>query len=325
MTTDVQPPLSFERIVDMDTGRPTLEFYDLITRLWERSGGFSDDVDAGSFVGQVVWTAGPTTPDGYLECNGAEVAIVTYPELAAELGNTWGTPASSSNFVLPDLRGRTVVGAGTGSGLTARTLGQTLGLESVSLTEAQLAIHDHAVQDTGHGHTLLNTAHTHGLTDPGHSHGLTDPGHSHGVTDPGHSHGLTDGGHSHGVTDAGHQHAGSGAANFVMDAAGTEYVNTAGDKGVTAANTASATTGVTVDSATTGATVNSGTTGATVNSATTSATVDSGVTSATVDSAELLGNVGANQTGVTIADAGSGSAHENMQPGAVLRALIRCK
>ena len=51
-------------------------------------------------------------------------------------GNAW-------SYTAPDLRGRTVVAAGTGSGLTARTLGDVVGEEKHKLTEAELAAHRH--------------------------------------------------------------------------------------------------------------------------------------------------------------------------------------
>ena len=37
-------------------------------------------------------------------CDGSEVAKASFPELAAYLGDSQGTPTSASNFVLPDVR-----------------------------------------------------------------------------------------------------------------------------------------------------------------------------------------------------------------------------
>jgi len=69
-----------------------------------------------------------------------------------------------ATFTVPDLRGRTPVGIGTGTGLTARTLGGAGGAETHVLTAAQMPAHAHGVSDPGHGH---------GVSDPGHSHSLS--------------------------------------------------------------------------------------------------------------------------------------------------------
>lgn len=50
----------------------------------------------------------------------------------------------TTNFALPDLRGRSAVGAGQGPGLTPITLGQSGGTEQVTLTVTQLPPHTHS-------------------------------------------------------------------------------------------------------------------------------------------------------------------------------------
>lgn len=57
-----------------------------------------------------------------------------------------------STFNVPDKRGRTPVGGGTGAGLTQRNLGAQLGEENHVLTVAELAQHSHGVSDPGHSH-----------------------------------------------------------------------------------------------------------------------------------------------------------------------------
>lgn len=112
--------------------------------------------------GTILDFAGTSAPTGFLPCDGSAVSRSTYSALFAALSTTWGVGDGSTTFNVPDLRGRTVVGAGTGAGLTARTLGQqAIGEETHVLTAAELAAHNHAI------------------TDPGHAHGITDPGHSH--------------------------------------------------------------------------------------------------------------------------------------------------
>jgi microcystin-dependent protein len=67
-----------------------------------------------------------------------------------------GTHSDHFNFVVPDARGRSVVGTGAGPGLTARTIGATGGEERHQLLASESGL----------------PAHTHSITDPGHSHGL---------------------------------------------------------------------------------------------------------------------------------------------------------
>jgi microcystin-dependent protein len=58
-------------------------------------------------VGSIVAFAGPINnlSAGWLNCNGQEVSGTTYPQLLALLGNTYGTPQTAGNVVLPNLNG----------------------------------------------------------------------------------------------------------------------------------------------------------------------------------------------------------------------------
>ncbi len=93
--------------------------------------------------GTILPFAGATVPAGYLECDGALVLIATYPDLYSAIGNTWYGSPPTDYFGLPDLRGRTLIGAGTGTGLTARTLGTTDGHETHTLITAEIPAHAH--------------------------------------------------------------------------------------------------------------------------------------------------------------------------------------
>lgn len=114
-------------------------------------------------AGEIITFGGVTTPEGWLQCNGSEVAIAAYPKLSQALGTSWGTltngagVAGVTHFRLPDLRGRSLIGAGTGPGLTSREIGQTVGAETHVLTAAQMPSHTH-LQDP---HTHLQNPHTH--------------------------------------------------------------------------------------------------------------------------------------------------------------------
>lgn len=82
-------------------------------------------------TGTVLPYAAATAPDGYLICNGGEVAVKDYPALDALLGTTYGARTNgsggsgTSHFRLPDLRGRVVVSKGTHGTVNALGAGDT--------------------------------------------------------------------------------------------------------------------------------------------------------------------------------------------------------
>lgn len=103
----------------------------------------------GNYLGQAMagiiqMFAGATPPAGWLVCDGSAVSRDDYAVLYAVIGDTWGAGDNSTTFNLPDLRGRAPIGAGTGSGLSARTLAGKVGAETHTLTAAQIPAHSHA-------------------------------------------------------------------------------------------------------------------------------------------------------------------------------------
>lgn len=96
-------------------------------------------------TGAILPFAGTTAPTGFLLCNGQTLLRTTYSALFAILGTTYGT-TDSTNFKVPDLRNRTVVGSGD-----LYTLGSTGGSK-----DAIVVSHDHgastAISDPGHTH-----------------------------------------------------------------------------------------------------------------------------------------------------------------------------
>jgi microcystin-dependent protein len=83
------------------------------------------------FLAQVEPFIGSFVPRGWLPCEGQLLPINQNQALFALLGTTYGGNGTT-NFALPDLRGRTVVGAGSNY-----TLGQQVGSETHSLTGAE--------------------------------------------------------------------------------------------------------------------------------------------------------------------------------------------
>lgn len=112
--------------------------------------------------------------DGWAICNGAAVSRTTYASLFAVIGTTYGAGNGSTTFNLPDLRGRVPMGSGTGSGLTARTMGTKVGVESVTLTAAQsgMPAHTHAYTAP----TVSGGAVTNGITGGAVANGITGGG-----------------------------------------------------------------------------------------------------------------------------------------------------
>jgi microcystin-dependent protein len=105
-------------------------------------------------AGTLRWSAASTPEADELTCNGAAVSRSTYSVLFAKIGTTWGVGDGSTTFNVPDLRGRTLVNSGTGSGLTARTLGQqAIGAETHALTGAENGPHVHS--GTVHSHDVI--------------------------------------------------------------------------------------------------------------------------------------------------------------------------
>jgi microcystin-dependent protein len=83
-------------------------------------------------VGTIKIFAGHHHPHGWLPCDGRTVKIREFPDLYTVIGSTFGGNGKTT-FSLPDLRGRVVVGTGSGENLTPRDLGETFGAESVKL------------------------------------------------------------------------------------------------------------------------------------------------------------------------------------------------
>lgn len=98
-------------------------------------------------AGTIVATGRATSPNTtyWLMCDGAAVSRATYATLFTAIGTTYGAGNGTTTFNVPDLQGRVPVGSdGTAGRLSANdALGNSGGAETVTLTEAQLASHDH--------------------------------------------------------------------------------------------------------------------------------------------------------------------------------------
>lgn len=95
------------------------------------------------YLGEIRLFSHTPLPAGWLECSGQEISRTSYAALFAAQGTLWGDGNGSTTFNVPDMRGRTPIGRGQGTGLTSRPLGGYGGTEEVELTENQLAVHSH--------------------------------------------------------------------------------------------------------------------------------------------------------------------------------------
>ena len=59
--------------------------------------------------------AGAAAPTGYLMCDGSAVSRTTYASLFTAIGTAYGVGDGSTTFNVPDMRGRVLVGSGSGS------------------------------------------------------------------------------------------------------------------------------------------------------------------------------------------------------------------
>lgn len=96
------------------------------------------------FLAQIMLFGGNFAPRGWAFCDGQLMPIASYSALFSLLGTTYGGDGRTT-FGLPDLRGRVPMHAGNGPGLSPRLIGQAVGTESVTLSEAELPSHNHEV------------------------------------------------------------------------------------------------------------------------------------------------------------------------------------
>jgi microcystin-dependent protein len=94
---------------------------------------------ADNFVGEIRMVGCNFEIDGWAFCNGALMSITENEALFNLIGTTYGGDGLTT-FALPDLRGRIPVHQGNGF-----VMGATGGVDSVTLTLAQIPQHNHAL------------------------------------------------------------------------------------------------------------------------------------------------------------------------------------
>jgi microcystin-dependent protein len=114
--------------------------------------------------GDLKASAAVAPPTGWLLCDGRAVSRSTYAGLFAAISTAYGTGDGSTTFNLPDFRGRTIMGAGAGPGLTARAIGDKPGAEHHTHPIPGLSIPDLSLfaSVAGHHHPLSANGGTQG-------------------------------------------------------------------------------------------------------------------------------------------------------------------
>ena len=100
------------------------------------------------FIGQIMCAAFNFAPRGWAELNGQLLPIAQNTALFSLLGTQYGGNGQTT-FALPDMRGRVLIHAGQGPGLTLRDQGESGGTETVTLTNGKLPVHTHTVTPQG--------------------------------------------------------------------------------------------------------------------------------------------------------------------------------
>ncbi|MBD0257984.1 MAG: phage tail protein [Cytophagales bacterium] len=97
-----------------------------------------------AYIASILLFAGNFAPRGWALCQGQILAIAQNTALFSLVGVYYGGNGQTT-FGLPDLQGRTPIGAGAGSGRTPRNLGEVGGTEMHTLTTQEMPSHAHTV------------------------------------------------------------------------------------------------------------------------------------------------------------------------------------
>ncbi|MBZ4024117.1 phage tail protein [Rhodobacter sp. TJ_12] len=111
------------------------------------------------FIAEIRIFAGNFAPRGWAFCDGQLLPIAENTALFSLIGTTYGGDGRTTTG-LPNMQGRAPMHPGRGPGLTARRLGERDGIETVTLSEAQMPSHTHGLRATGARGTEENPGNT---------------------------------------------------------------------------------------------------------------------------------------------------------------------
>ncbi|WEK70372.1 MAG: tail fiber protein [Candidatus Chryseobacterium colombiense] len=98
-------------------------------------------------IGEIRLFAANFAPRDWWYCDGSLLAIRSNTALFAILGTTYGGDGIAT-FGLPNLAGRSALGAGQGPGLSYYDLGESRGTNAVTLNVSNLPLHTHLATGT---------------------------------------------------------------------------------------------------------------------------------------------------------------------------------
>ncbi|MGE8219858.1 MAG: phage tail protein [Stenotrophomonas acidaminiphila] len=96
------------------------------------------------FIGEIQLFGFNFNPRNWAYCNGATLPISQNTALYSLLGTTYGGNGQTT-FQLPNFAGRAGCQQGNGPGLTPRSLGETFGVNMVTLTNNEIPQHVHGI------------------------------------------------------------------------------------------------------------------------------------------------------------------------------------
>ncbi|WP_395612629.1 phage tail protein [Allosphingosinicella sp.] len=102
------------------------------------------------YVGEIRIFGGNFAPAGWMLCQGQLLPISENEVLFQLIGTTYGGDGQST-FALPNLASRVPVHQGTGPGLSTYVIGQSGGVDQVTLTQQQTPSHTHPLLATASG------------------------------------------------------------------------------------------------------------------------------------------------------------------------------
>ncbi|WP_027359889.1 phage tail protein [Desulforegula conservatrix] len=112
---------------------------------------------ADPFLGEIRMFAGNYAPLNWAFCDGQVLTIAQNSSLYSVIGCIYGGDERTV-FNLPDMRGRTPLGARTGPGLSQYHIGQSGGLYDVTLSQSELPAHSHSMTADNENATAKNIA-----------------------------------------------------------------------------------------------------------------------------------------------------------------------
>jgi microcystin-dependent protein len=99
------------------------------------------------YIGQILQGGWNFAPNGTALCNGQTMSISQNNALFSLLGTTYGGNGQTT-FQLPNLQGRSMVHWGQSPGTSNYVIGESAGVEQVTLTQVNLPAHSHSFSST---------------------------------------------------------------------------------------------------------------------------------------------------------------------------------